>query len=99
MYRLNTECASEIRSLVSCAPSVSERESAALAQYMKYVALLEVQNYDGENREYTFQKFLDMFALKYPSRHCTDEERGAILVHKVVGKARRVLEALPMNKK
>ncbi|VDP58183.1 unnamed protein product [Heligmosomoides polygyrus] len=68
----------------------------------RYLALLEVRPYSGEDPAYSgedpaygFDAFLESFVLKYPRDSWARAERGVLLRSKLTGRARKQYEALP----
>ncbi|KIH65417.1 hypothetical protein ANCDUO_04264 [Ancylostoma duodenale] len=68
-------------------------------EYLKFVALPDVQPYSGRDKDYSFENFQEAFELKYPREHWSDKERCALFKAKLTGKARAQYEALPRDKR
>ncbi|RCN49894.1 hypothetical protein ANCCAN_03929 [Ancylostoma caninum] len=70
-----------------------------MTQYLKYVALPEVQPFSGCKKNYSFLNFLEAFELKYPRNNWDDGELCALFRSKLVGKARHHYESLPLRER
>ncbi|VDL76170.1 unnamed protein product [Nippostrongylus brasiliensis] len=70
-----------------------------MSEYMRFMALPEVQSFSGRDKDYSFENSRDCFELKYPKDYWTDKERCALFKAKLTGRAKAQYEALPRVKR
>ncbi|VDL69682.1 unnamed protein product [Nippostrongylus brasiliensis] len=75
------------------------RPNSGMSEYMRFMALPEVQLFSGRDKDYSFENFRDCFELKYPKDYWTDKERCALFKAKLTVRAKAQYEALPRAKR
>ncbi|KAL6730280.1 hypothetical protein Aduo_001263 [Ancylostoma duodenale] len=68
-----------------------------MTQYLKYLALPEVQPFSGCDKNYTFPSFLEAFELKYPRHNWADAELCALFRSKL-GSERQDISTNPSHR-